>query len=94
MRSERQRAREAVAAHHEARLCELIAHVGEAIDRLRDGELDAFDVDHVASQYSRAAKELWKFCNMTDAESPHAMCANICLTGPSHVTANTPAHQR
>jgi hypothetical protein len=37
-----------VAAYHEARLSELIAHVGKAIDRFRDGELDAFDGDHVA----------------------------------------------
>ena len=58
-----------MAAYHEARLSELIAHVAEAIDRFRDGELDAFSVDHVVFQYSRAAKELWKFCNMTDVES-------------------------
>ena len=55
-------------AYHEPRLSELIAHVGEAIDRFRDGELHPFDVDHVALQYSRAARGLWKFCNMTDAE--------------------------
>jgi hypothetical protein len=34
---------------------------GEAVDRYRAGELDAFDVDQVLFQYSRAAKELWKF---------------------------------
>ena len=49
-------------------LSELVAHVAEAIDRFRDGELDAFEVDHVLFQYSRAAKELWKFCNMTNVE--------------------------
>ena len=46
----------------------LVAHVAEAIDRFRDGELDAFELDHVLFQYSRAAKELWKFCNMTHVE--------------------------
>ena len=67
-KSERQAAREAVTAYHEARLGELVARVGGAVDRFRAGELDAFDVDQVLFQYSRAAKELWKFCNLTDAE--------------------------
>lgn len=65
-KSERQAAREAVAAYHEARLAELIRHVGEAVDRFRAGELDAFETDQIIFQYSRAAKELWKFCNLTD----------------------------
>ena len=65
-KSERQAAREAVAAYHEARLAELIRHVGEAVDRFRAGELDAFETDQIILQYSRAAKELWKFCNLTD----------------------------
>jgi len=34
--------------------------VGEAVDRYRAGELDAFDVDRILFQYSRAAKELCK----------------------------------
>jgi hypothetical protein len=67
-RSERQQAREAVAAYHGAALAELIAHVAEAVDRFREGELDVFEVDHILFQYSRAAKELWKFCNMTNIE--------------------------
>jgi hypothetical protein len=66
--SERQQAREAVAAYQDAALAELIEHVAEAIDRFREGELDAFEVDHILFQYSRAAKELWKFCNMTNIE--------------------------
>lgn len=62
-KSDRQQAREAVTAYHEAELAELVAHVAEAMDRFRSGELTAFDVDEVLFQYSRAAKELWKFCN-------------------------------
>jgi hypothetical protein len=46
----------------------LIAHVGEAVDRFRAGELDAFAVDGVIFHYGRAAKELWKFCNVGDVE--------------------------
>jgi hypothetical protein len=50
-----------VAAYHRAELAELVAHVAEAIDRFRSGELEAFEVDEVWFQYSPAAKELWKF---------------------------------
>jgi hypothetical protein len=57
-----------VAAYHEAALSELLAHVAEAIDRLRASELDAFDVDRVLFQYSRAARKLWKLCNLTNVE--------------------------
>ena len=67
-KSDRRQAREAVAAYHEAKLAELLAHVAEAIDRFRSGELEAFDVDEVLFQYSRAAKELWKFCNIGNVQ--------------------------
>jgi hypothetical protein len=67
-KSERQAARTAVAAYHEDRLGELVQRVGEGIDRFRAGELDAFDADQIMFQYSRAAKELWKFCNLVDVE--------------------------
>lgn len=67
-KSERQDAREVVAAYHEAALGELVAHVAAAIDGFRGGDLDAFEVDRALFQYSRGAKELWKFCNMTDIE--------------------------
>jgi hypothetical protein len=66
--SPRRIAQERIAAYHDARLAELIGHVEDAIGRFRDGELDAFETDHAIFQYSRAAKELWKFCNSTDAE--------------------------
>lgn len=38
------------------------------IDDFRSGDLDAFEVDRALYQYSRAAKELWKFCNLMDIE--------------------------
>ena len=72
-KSERRAARSVVADYHHAQLGELVAHVGEAVDRYRAGELDAFDVDHVLFQYSRAAKELWKFCNHLPVETAAAM---------------------
>lgn len=67
-KSERRAAREAVAAYHEAQLAALLQRVGEAADSFRAGELDAFETDQIVFQYSRAAKELWKFCNLADVE--------------------------
>src|SRR5947207_2403941 len=52
----RQAAREAVAAYHESQLPALVERVGAAIDCFRGGELDAFDVDQVLFQYSRAGE--------------------------------------
>lgn len=68
-KSERQAARAVVAEYHEARLGALVEHVAAAVDRFRAGELDAFEVDQVVFQYSRAARELWKFCNAPEVES-------------------------
>jgi hypothetical protein len=67
-KSERQEAREVVAAYHEAALGELVAHVAAVIDDFRSSDLDAFEVDRALLQYSRGAKALWKFCNMTDIQ--------------------------
>lgn len=67
-KSERRAAREAVAAYHEAQLAVLVEQVGSAVDRFRRGELDAFGADQALFQYARAAKVLWKFCNLGDPE--------------------------
>ena len=67
-KSERRAAVEVVAEYHEAHLAELVRRGGDDVDRFRAGELDAFEADQVIFQYSRAAKELWKFCNRSDAE--------------------------
>lgn len=67
-KSERRAARETIAAYHEEQLARLVEHVESAIGSYRLGELDAFDVDAVMFHYSRAAKELWKFCNLTTVE--------------------------
>mgnify|MGYP003295906931 CR=1 FL=1 len=67
-RSDRQAAREVVGAYHEGQLAALVDRVGAAIDNFREGQLDAFGVDRALFQYSRAAKELWKFCNLGPPE--------------------------
>jgi len=72
-KSERRVARSVVAEYHQAELGNLVARVGEAVDCYRAGELDPFEVDRVLFQYSRAAKELWKFCNLLQVEIAAAM---------------------
>ena len=67
-KSERRAARSVIADYHDAQLRALADRVGDAIDRYRAGEIDAFDIDRVVFQYSRAAKELWKFCNYLQVE--------------------------
>lgn len=57
-----------MATYHETELARLVERVGEAINGFRTGELDAFEVDEVLFHYSRAAKELWKFCNIGSVE--------------------------
>jgi len=61
-KAERHAARERVSAYHRAQLAELLSHVAAAIDRYRDGEIDAYTVDETIYHYHRAAAELWKFC--------------------------------
>ena len=72
-KSERRAAQETIAAYHEAQLVELVQRVAVAIDRFRAGEVGAFDIDQVIFQYSRAAKELWKFCSLGDVEFTAAL---------------------
>jgi hypothetical protein len=67
-KSERRAARSVVVNYHDAQLRALVDRVGKAIDRYRAGELEAFEIDRVLFQYSRAAKELWKFCNHLPVE--------------------------
>ncbi|MEU4162038.1 hypothetical protein [Actinoplanes sp. NPDC026670] len=72
-KAERRDALSVVAEYHEAELGSLVARVGEALDGFRAGGLDAFEADEVLFQYSRAAKELWKFCNLHRPETTAAL---------------------
>jgi hypothetical protein len=47
-----------MAGYHQAQLGQLLAHVDAALSDFRSGRFDAFQVDRVLFQYSRAAKEL------------------------------------
>ena len=61
-KAERRAARERVSAYHQAQLARLLSHVAAAIDRYRDGEIDACTVDETIHHYHLAAMQLWKFC--------------------------------
>ncbi|MGW5107587.1 hypothetical protein [Nocardia sp. NPDC004123] len=67
-KAERQAARRVVAAYHEAQLGVLIEHVGQAVDRFRASEQDAFEVDAVIHRFHRAARQLWSFCAQSGAQ--------------------------
>lgn len=68
-RAERRAARERVARYYETELAKLVHHVGQAIARYRGGEIGLHDVDDVIHRYSKAARELWKFCWLTGSGS-------------------------
>jgi hypothetical protein len=59
-----------VSAYHEGQLAGLLEHVAEGFERYRRGELDAIEMDHVMHRYSKAARELWKFC-WSPGSNPH-----------------------
>ena len=61
-KAERRAARERASRYYDAELTKLIERVENAIARYRDGEIDVHDVDNVIHRYSKAARELWKFC--------------------------------
>lgn len=61
-KAERLADRALVATYHEARLADLLTHVREGFRRYEAGEIDAFELDDVIHQYTRAARELWKLC--------------------------------
>jgi hypothetical protein len=64
-----------LAAYHEARLAELLDHVRESVRRFDVGELDAFEVDDVIHRYTKAARELWKFCAVTPSHASERLYA-------------------
>jgi hypothetical protein len=68
-KAERRAARERVGRYHEARLQEVLEHVRDGFVRYDAGELDAFDLDGFIHQYTRAARELWKFCAVTGSQA-------------------------
>ena len=61
-KARRRTAQALIATYHQAELAGLLEHVADAIEHYRKGELDVFEVDEVIHRYTKAARELWKFC--------------------------------
>ena len=51
-----------VTGYHEAQLQKLLEHLRDGFRRYEEGTIDAFELDAVIHHYTRAARELWKFC--------------------------------
>ena len=64
-RAQRRAARKTIAAYHEEQLGLLLERVREGFARLDASEIDVFHVDEVIHNYMKAARELWKFCNLS-----------------------------
>jgi hypothetical protein len=65
----RRAARDRVAGYHQEQLGRLLEHVREGFARYDAAELDAFELDDVIHQYTRSARELWKFCELTGSRA-------------------------
>jgi hypothetical protein len=65
----RRAARDRVALYHQDQLRGLLEHVRDGFARYDAGELDAFELDDVVHQYTRSARELWKFCELTGSRA-------------------------
>ena len=75
-----------VTGYHEAQLGKLLERVRDALRRYETGELDAFAVDAVMHQYTRAARELWKFCGDLSG-SGAASTASVLRRSPEEADA-------
>ncbi|MGD0272354.1 MAG: hypothetical protein ABSB96_01260 [Gaiellaceae bacterium] len=62
MKAERRASLERVRSYYAEELTGLLAHVEEAIDRYRAGEIDVHQVDEVVHRYTKATRKLWSFC--------------------------------
>jgi hypothetical protein len=71
-KAKRQAARALLATYHEAKLADLLEHVRKGFTEYADGRIDAFALDSIIYQYSRAAKELWKFCSVSGSQGQTA----------------------
>jgi hypothetical protein len=84
-KEQRRAARALVATYYEAELAALVEHVADGIELHRMGELDVHDVDEVIHRYTKAARELWKFCFLggsgADAERVVATLELLTMEG-------------
>ena len=51
-----------IGTYHEQQLRLLLERVRDGLARMDRGEIDPFELDDVIYHYTKAARELWKFC--------------------------------
>jgi len=78
-KAERRAARESVAAYHEARLAALVQRVGEAIDRLRAGELVPLTPTKSSSS---TAERPWRYGSSATCPMRSSSLAGLKTAGP------------
>ena len=64
-RAQRRAARKTIAAYHEQQLGLLLDRVRDGFVGLDAGEIDVFELDDLIHCYKQAARELWKFCDLS-----------------------------
>ena len=74
-RAQRRAARRTIAAYHEEQLGLLLERVRDGFARLDAGEIDVFELDELIHRYKQAARELWKFCNLSGGSPMSALHA-------------------
>jgi hypothetical protein len=74
-RAQRRAARTAIAAYHEEQLGLLLERVRDGFARLDAGEIDVFELDELIHRYKQAARELWKFCDLSGGGPVRALRA-------------------
>lgn len=79
-KSERQAARETVAAYHETQLAVLVERVGAAVDHFRGGQLSAFDVDQVHFSTPGRRRSSGSSATSAMSNSPRPWCATHTLS--------------
>lgn len=67
----RRAARVFIDEYHETQLTDLIDRLRQALVRFEANEMSAFEFDDVVYRYTRASRELWKFCVGTGGHVLH-----------------------
>ena len=74
-RAQRRAARKTISAYHEEQLGLLLERVRDGFARLDAGDIDVFELDELIHHYKQAARELWKFCNLSGGSPVSALHA-------------------
>ena len=77
-------ARQVIGAYHEQQLRLLLECVRDGLARMDRGEIDPFELEDVIHHYTKAARELWKFCGSSGGGWEAAARTLQYLSAPLH----------